>query len=313
VNSTLSHSDEVRHRYEHLLETASVPSRHVQLDTGERVHLIDVGDGPPLVLLHGSGVSAWFFLPLLRELKGFRVIAPDRPTQGLSDPIDLPRADYHARLIGWLDRLLDALALDSVALLGHSAGGVPALRYALAHPSRVERLVLFGPPALPKTSCPLPYRLMGTPGVGELMSRLAPPRPRSILRFAKFMGEDETLAKYPQLVDLFVAAAKDELAATGTTAEVRLLVSPFALLSRSGFRRRSRVRPDELRQLAVPTLLAWGEREPLGDVTVAQEAASLIPHGHLEVLPGGHAPWLGNPTETATVISSFISQERTRA
>jgi pimeloyl-ACP methyl ester carboxylesterase len=60
-------------------------------------------------------------------------------------------------------------------------------------------------------------------------------------------------------------------------------------------------------------LLAWGEREPLGDVTVAQEAASLIPHGHLEVLPGGHAPWLGNPTETATVISSFISQERTRA
>jgi pimeloyl-ACP methyl ester carboxylesterase len=216
-------------------------------------------------------------------------------------------------LIGWLDRLLDALALDSVALLGHSAGGVLALRYALAHPSRVERLVLFGPPALPKTSCPLPYRLMGTPGVGELMSRLAPPRPRSILRFAKFMGEDETLAKYPQLVDLFVAAAKDELAATGTTAEVRLLVSPFALLSRSGFRRRSRVRPDELRQLAVPTLLAWGEREPLGDVTVAQEAASLIPHGHLEVLPGGHAPWLGNPTETATVISSFISQERTRA
>ena len=313
MNRTISHSDEVRHRYEHLLERASVPSRHVQLDTGEQVHVLDAGDGPPLVLLHGSGVSAWFFLPLLRELKGFRVIAPDRPTQGLSDPIDLPRASYHETLIGWLDRLLDALELDSVALLGHSAGGVLALRYALAHPARVERLVLIGPPGLPKTSCPLPYRLMATPGVGELMSRLAPPRPKSMLRFAKFMGEEETLAKHPQLVDLFVAAAKDELAASGTTAEVRALVSPFALLSPHGFRRQSRVRPDELRRLTVPTLLAWGEHEPLGDVTVAHAATSLIPRGHLEMLPGGHAPWLGHPTETATAIAEFVSQERTQA
>jgi pimeloyl-ACP methyl ester carboxylesterase len=73
------------------------------------------------------------------------------------------------------------------------------------------------------------------------------------------------------------------------------------------------VRPDELRRLTVPTLLAWGEREPLGDVTVAQAATSLIPRGHLEVLPGGHAPWLGHPTETATAIAEFVSQERTQA
>jgi pimeloyl-ACP methyl ester carboxylesterase len=313
MNRTISHSDEVRHGYEQLLEKASVSSRHVQLETGEQVHVLEAGDGPPLVLLHGSGVAAWFFLPLLRELEGFRVIAPDRPTQGLSDPIDLPRAAYHQTLIGWLDRLLDAIDLDSVALLGHSAGGVLALRYALAHPSRVERLVLIGPPGLPKTRCPLPYRLMATPGVGELMSRIAPPSPKSMLRFAKFMREEETFAKHPQLVDLFVAAGKDELAASGTTAEVRVLVSPFALLSPYGFHRRSRVRPDELRRLNVPTLLAWGEREPLGDTAVALAATSLIPHGHLEVLPGGHAPWLGHPTETATAISAFASRERTQA
>lgn len=312
MSRTISHSDEVRHGYEQLLEEASVPSRHVQLETGEQVHVLDAGNGPPLVLLHGSGVGAWFFLPLLRELKGFRVIAPDRPTQGLSDPIDLPRAAYHETLIGWLDRLLDALDLDSVALLGHSAGGVLALRYALAHPSRVERLVLIGPPGLPKTRCPLPYRLMATPGVAELMSRIAPPSPKSMLRFAKFMGEEETFARHPQLVDLFVTAGKDELASSGTSAEVRELVSPLALLSPYGFPRRSRVRPDELKRLTVPTLLAWGDREPLGGVAVARAVTELIPDAQLAVLRGGHAPWLGDPEQAATVAAEFLTRERTR-
>lgn len=309
---TISHSDEVRQRYQHLLETASVPSRQVRLDTGERVHVLVAGDGPPLVLLHGSGVSAWFFLPLLTELKGFRVIAPDRPTQGLSDPIELPRTAYHETLVGWLDRLLDALELDSVALLGHSAGGVLALRYALARPSRVDQLVLIGPPGLPKTSCPLPYRLMATPGLRGLLTRVAPPNRNSMLRFAKFMGEEETLSAHPPLVDMFVAAAKDELAAAGTDTEVRVLVSPFALLSPHGFRRRSRVRPDELEQVTVPTLLAWGEQEPLGGVAVAREVTELVPDAQLAVLPGGHAPWLGHPTETATAISNFVGRDKAR-
>lgn len=312
MSRTILHSDEVRHGYEQLLEKASVSSRYVQLETGEQVHVLEAGNGPPLVLLHGSGVAAWFFLPLLRELEGFRVIAPDRPTQGLSDPIDLPRAAYHETLIGWLDRLLDALDLDSVALLGHSAGGVLALRYALAHPSRVERLVLIGPPGLPKTRCPLPYRLMATPGVGELMSRIAPPSPKSMLRFAKFMGEEEAIAKHPQLLDLFVAAGKDELAASGTTTEVRVLVSPLALLSPYGFPRRSRVRPDELKRLTVPTLLVWGDREPLGGVAVAREVTELIPDAQLAVLPGGHVPWLGHPEQAATVAAEFLTRERTR-
>jgi len=157
------------------------------------------------------------------------------------------------------------LALDTTALLGHSAGGVWALRYALAHPERVEQPVLIGPPALPKTRCPLPYRLMATPGVGALLSRV-PPSPKSVLRFAGFMGERATLAEHPDLVDLFVVAGRDPLAVTALRAEVRELVSPFALLSPSGWRRHSRVRPDELGQLAMPTLLIWGEREPLGDL-----------------------------------------------
>jgi len=300
-----THSPDVRRWYEGALTGSSARSRTVEVPAGGRVHLLEKGAGPPLVLVHGSGVAAGFFLPLLEELEGLRALAPDRPGSGLSDALDLPRRRYHETAVAWLDRLLDALELDTTALLGHSAGGTLALRYALAHPERVGRLVLIGPPALPGTRCPLPYRLMATPGMGDLLARVPPSR-KSVLQFARFMGERETISAHPDLVDLFLVAQRDQLAVSATRAEVRMLVSPFALLVRSAWRRRSRVRPDEVRELAVPTLLIWGEREPLASVAVARAMTELIPDARLQVLRGGHAPWLGQPVQTAAAVVDFV-------
>jgi 2-hydroxy-6-oxonona-2,4-dienedioate hydrolase len=301
-----THPVEVRQVYERLLAGSSVRGRPIEVGAGGRAHLLEKGDGPPVVLLHGTGNSAGFLLPLLHELHGVRAIAPDLPGVGLSDPIDLPQDRYRETAVAWLDRLLDSVELDATTLVGHSGGGVWALWYALAHPDRVRRLVLIGPPALPRTSCPLPMRLVATPGVGALLPRLDPPTPKSVLRLARVMGEQATLARRPDLIDLLVALGRDPVTDRAARAEIRLLVSPFALLSRSGFRGRSRVRPDELRQVAVPTLIVWGERDPLGGVPVAQAITDLIPHARLEVLPTGHGPWLGEPARTAATIVDFV-------
>jgi pimeloyl-ACP methyl ester carboxylesterase len=267
----------VRQAYERALTGASVRSRYIELGGG-RVHLLEKGDGPPVVLLHGAGMSAGLLLPLLNQLDGFRVVAPDRPGVGLSDPIDLPRARYRETVVGWLDRLLDALGLDTTALVGHSGGAMWALWFGLAQPDRVRRLVLIGPPGFPQTRCPLPIRLAATPGVGALLPRLAPPSPKSVLQFAHHAArEGATLARYPELVDLLVAVGRDPVADRAQRGELQVFVSPFALLSPSGFRRRARVRPEELRQLAMPTLVMWGAQEPLGSVSVARSAAELIP------------------------------------
>jgi pimeloyl-ACP methyl ester carboxylesterase len=301
------HSAEIRQVYERLLAGASVRSRHVEVGAGKRVHLLEKDAGPPVVLLHGTGNPAGFLLPLLHELHGVHAIAPDRPGVGLSDPIDLPAGRYRETAVAWLDRLLDTLELDATTLLGHSGGGVWALWYALAHPDRVKRLVLLGVPTLPKTRCPLPIRLVATPGLGELLSRLAPPSPKSMLRFAHHVAREKaTLARHPDLVDLLVAAARDPITDRAAKAEFGALISPFALLSPSGFRRRARVRPDELRQLAMPTLVLWGEQDPVGSIPVAQAVTKLIPHARLEVLPTGHGPWLGQPVQTAATVMDFV-------
>ena len=301
-----THSVEVRQVYERVLAGSPVRSRHVEMGAGGRVHLLEQGAGPPVVLLHGTGNPAGFLLPLLDNLHGVRAIAPDRPGVGLSDPIDLPAARYRETAVAWLDRLLDTLELDATTLAGHSGGGVWALWYALAHPDRVKRLVLLGVPTLPKTRCPLPIRVVGTPGLGELLSRLAPPSPKSVLRLASVMGEQATLARHPDLIDLLVAAGRDPITDHAAKAEFRALISPFALLSPSGFRRRARVRPDELRQLAMPTLVLWGEHDPVGSIPVAQAITDLIPHARLEVLPTGHGPWLGQPAQTAATVVDFV-------
>jgi 2-hydroxy-6-oxonona-2,4-dienedioate hydrolase len=106
---------------------------------------------------------------------------------------------------------------------------------------------------------------------------VAPPSRKSVLRLARFTGEKATFARHPDLVDLLVAAGRDPTAALAAKAEFRALVSPFALLSSSGFRRRAMLRPEELRQVAAPTLVVWGEHEPLGGVLVAQASTKLIP------------------------------------
>ena len=300
------HPPAVRDVYDRTLAGTTVRGRWIEVGAGERVHVLETGDGPPLVLLHGTASSGPFLLPMLERLRTVRAVAPDRPGHGLSPPVALPRERYRAAAVEWVDRLLDGLGLDSAAVLGHSMGGLWALWYALARPERVRGLLLIGVPGLPGTSCPLPFRLIATPGVGELLPRLDPPSPRSVVRFAGFMGEGSTIVDYPDLVDLLVSAGADPVAAVTDRAEARALISPFALLSRYGFRRRLRVRPAELGRLAVPTLLIWGDRDPVGSAAVARAVAGQIPDARLEVLPAGHAPWLGHPDRAAQVVARFV-------
>jgi len=299
--SGLTHPDEVMAIHERILEASSARSRFVRVGSSGRVHVIEAGDGPPVVLLHGSSTSSLLLLPLLERLQGAWGIAVDRPGFGLSDPADAPRERFRRAAVEWLDGVLDALGLDATALAGNSMGGTWALWYALARPERVRRLVLLGAaPLLPGTRVPPPLRVMATPKIGELLQRMMKPSPKMVVRMMSSMGEKDTIVNYPDQIQALVTAGNDPVVSEVNLAELRVAISPF------GFRRSLRVQPDELRQLTVPTLLVWGDHEPVGAIKVAEATVELIPNARLEVLPAGHGPWLGNPDRTAELVSKFV-------
>lgn len=103
----------------------------------------DAGDGPPVVFLHGWGLSARSYaqaLPLIAAT-GARVLAPALPGFGKSEPLD---GEYtFEKLTNWLDELLEHVGIEEpVAMVGHSFGGAVATAMAWHHPQRVRALVL---------------------------------------------------------------------------------------------------------------------------------------------------------------------------
>lgn len=282
-----------------VLAGSAAQGRYIEVAPGQRAHIIEAGEGPSLVLLHGSGPTALQFVPLLDRLQGVHAIAVDRPGFGLSDPSDSPPVDREGAVAS-LTTILDSLGLGATALLGNSMGGTWALWYALAHPDRVTRLVLLGaPPLMPGTQVPPPLLAAATPPPGP-PPPMPPPSRETVIQSMAVFGEAETIAHYPDQIDAMVAAGSDEIGLGARLAELRAVISP------TGWQPTLTLDVEELRRMPVPTLLIWGERDPLGGATVAHAAAATIPNARLELLPAGHGPWLGHPDRTAELIGDFV-------
>lgn len=123
--------------------TESQTSQYVETESG-KIHLHAAGEGHPVVMLHGSGPGAtgWSnFRPNLDFLaQRFRVIAPDMPGWGKSDPVSYEERDHVTDTI----RLLDALGIEKAALVGNSMGGATSLKVAGRYPDRVSHVVTMG-------------------------------------------------------------------------------------------------------------------------------------------------------------------------
>jgi pimeloyl-ACP methyl ester carboxylesterase len=290
--------------HERMLRGSSARSRSIELGSGLHVQVIEAGDGPPVLFLHGSSTSSLSLLPLFEHLEGVRAIAVDRPGFGLSEPLQVPRERFREAAVEFLDEVVDELGMEKFAVAGNSMGGTWSLWYALARPERVRRLVLLGSaPLLPDTRVPTPLRVTAAPAVGDLLARVVKPNPRMVVRLMSSMGEKDTIVRYPDLIDSLVATGKDPVASAVNLAELRAAISSF------GFRHSMRVKPDELRRVAVSTFVVWGDRDPVGGASVAQTTARLIPEAQLEVLPGGHVPYLGNPERVSELVSRFVTDE----
>ncbi|SDX74546.1 haloalkane dehalogenase [Modestobacter sp. DSM 44400] len=137
-----------------------------------RLHVLDEGEGPPVLLLHGN--PTWSYLwrdaiePLVRA--GHRVLVPDQRGFGHSMPMGSPHDDLLEVRVADLAGLVQALGLDEVTLVLHDWGGPIGLAFAAAHPESVRALVVMSTWAWPEPSpfhtSIVPWRMLHAPVVG---------------------------------------------------------------------------------------------------------------------------------------------------
>lgn len=148
------------------------PTGRLIMAGGIRQHVIEQGNGPPLVMVHGAyGFAEDFAASLMPQTaERFRSIAIDRPGHGYSDAgqtEDSATPDGQAR---YLRSALDSLDVEKPILLGFSYGGAVALSYALQYPDRVAALVLINPATHPWRRVPaLPFGLADAPLIGPVL------------------------------------------------------------------------------------------------------------------------------------------------
>ncbi|HEX5015015.1 MAG TPA: alpha/beta hydrolase [Candidatus Limnocylindrales bacterium] len=275
--------------------------RHLATD----VRIQEVGDGQPVVFVHGANTSGSSWASIASRLPTFRCILVDRPGTGLSPPPPTPidAATLPAFAEHLIVDVLDALDLSSAHVVGTSFGGYVALRSAAAHPDRVDRLILFSWSAgLPVDRLPLFMRLMTMPGIGRIATAL-PQTERSIRQVFRGLGHAEALADgriTREDIGAILALYRDT-----DTMRNELTMGRALVTARGGLRMSL---PDALLgSIRTPTYLLWGEDDPFGGPDLARAAAGRLPNATLELLRGaGHAPWLDDLERCVEVIEKFL-------
>lgn len=308
-NAPLSPADrsfiDAWHRSEHTLETARhcntvgvTPPQTIEIH-GQPVTFHMMGEGPPILLIHGitSSSRTWKrVMPRLAETH--TVIAPDLLGHGRSAK---PQGDYSlgAYASGIRD-LMVALEMPRSTVVGHSLGGGIAMQFAYQFPERMGRLVL-----------------VDSGGIGQEVNPL--------LRAAALPGAELVLPfMFSPTIHDGVVKLRGLLARVGLqpNADVEGVGEGFASLTEADARRAflhtvrsvidlngQRVSAADRLYLAgdMPSLVIWGENDRIIPVEHAHLASEMLPDSRLEIFPdAGHFPFNSDPDRFVNVLRDFI-------
>ncbi len=267
---------------------------------GDVVNLIELGEGPAVVFVHGLSGSWTNWLeqiPVFAEER--RVIALDLPGFGHSPmPAEEISISAYARL---LDRLLDQLGVSGAAVVGNSMGGFISAELAIAFPQRVERLVLISAAGL--STYRDPRTLRAVPALRRLDGRLS-------ASTAWLASRSEALARRERVREgalkvavhhasrLPAALAAEQMKGAGKPGFLQGLLAILHYDVRERFP-----------EIACPTLIVWGSEDRLIGVRDADVFAELIPNSRKVVYEDtGHMAMLERPAAFNDLLEGFLSE-----
>lgn len=281
-----------------LRQTYGLPaSRTFEPSPGVRVHYTDEGnrEGRTLILVHGFAASVHAWRPWIERLSpDYRLVAIDLPGHGLTETPD----NYRATLEGnaaLVDALADQIGVQTFVLAGNSMGGAVSLAYAMAHPARLDGLVLVDAAGWPgddgKRGGPPFFVGLVNNAVGHWFIKLFDPR-----LFAtgglKSAYHDEALvtdAVVDRYVDLALAKGHRDVLLTQRSQPGK----PWT--------------PVDFHAILIPALVMAGEEDALIPADDSRAIAAAIPGAKLAIYPdGGHLPMEQLPDETVKDLRAFL-------
>jgi epoxide hydrolase 4 len=279
---------------------------HHYADLGEvRLHYVEMGEGPLVVLLHGFPEFwySWRFqIPSLAEA-GFRVVAPDMRGYNLSDK---PQGvnNYRAELLGRdVARLIRACGAERAKVVGHDWGGVVAWMAAMHYPEQVEKLAIL--------NVPHPDRfLQGLWTLHQLRKSWyifffqIPWLPEQVVRAGNFawlrynFRNDPVRpgAFNPQDIERYVEALSRPGALTAAMNYYRAL-----------FRQTPAQVRRQLRKVEIPVLVIWGERDRYLGTELAQPDRTWVPDVRVErLVDASHWVQADHPGKVNALLLDFL-------
>jgi len=252
---------------------------------GQKIHYMEAGSGPTVILLHGLGgdLSNWSSTvgPLSEK---YHVIVPDQIGFGRSDK---PLINYRVgTLIDFLDGLYKELKINKASLVGNSLGGWTAAAFALAHPEKVERLVLVDAAGFALEKGFDPYTLNGlNPSTREGMAQVL-----SLITYNKQMFSN------PAVID--AAFARKIAAGDGYTIQrfVDSIIHSEDVLD------------NRLSGIKQPTLIIWGREDGLTPMALGERFKKEILGSELLIIDKcGHVPQIEKAAEFNAALVKFLS------
>jgi 4,5:9,10-diseco-3-hydroxy-5,9,17-trioxoandrosta-1(10),2-diene-4-oate hydrolase len=269
--------------------------------SGQPLNVIELGEGPPLVFVHGLSGSwpNWLEqLPVLAERH--RVIALDLPGFGHSPmPRQTITISSYARI---LDGLLEALAVDAAALVGNSMGGFVAAELAIACPQRVERLVLVSAAGISTyqhrdAMRAVPWITRAERIVAGYTAWMASRSDTVVRRRGLRNATLGLVVRHPGWLPGPLAA--EQLRGAGKPGFIQALRANLEYPIR-----------ERLPEIVCPTLIVWGDEDRVISVRDADVFEQLIPNSRKVVFSAtGHMAMLERPAAFNELLERFLEEE----
>jgi pimeloyl-ACP methyl ester carboxylesterase len=282
--------------------------RRVRWSQGE-TQVLELGAGPPLLLVHGAMSDACVWVPILPELaRQHHVFAVDLPGHGLADPIDYTAVDMLEVAGAFLRDILDALGLPTANIAANSMGGLWSVLFAIDAPDRVSRLALVGAPLGVNLSLPTPFWVLiharRLPLIGRPLARrmISVPTREANRKIWGQIG-----VAHPERLD--DALLDEDMASARRNADSWLsLVRSFGKGGMAHAKRRV-ILGERWHSLKVPTVFLWGERDRFfGGPSEGEAIAAGNPNRRvIRIADSGHFPWIDDPDRVVGEIERFMA------